>query len=216
MFDIIYSNSQDLIYGVGVYDSTSYSGTSSAQTYTIPSHNSVITVQGVTTFSSYKIYTNTSNNMDTNTSRNINFITGSGTTTDIYSWETHFCYSNSIVYVGDNEERKLKPSRELREELRLKKNALFRGTKLLESLLPKIEYDKFKETKALEVVTDNFLYKLKLGEKVKRISKDGKVERLCLVPKQRGLPDIDKLIGLKLLIEADEEYFNKTANVLNW
>jgi hypothetical protein len=218
---MVFANSQDLTYGYGVFDTygvSSSTGTTSAtnsQSYTISSPGGVITV-GAADYASGGWYVVPD--------RGIRVVTSSGTSTNsFFNYSTSnvlytpFTYYNEIIYIGDSEEVKKERERKDREEERLKKNALFRGTKLLESLLPQLEYKKFQETKALEVVTNDFLYKLQLGEKVRRVNKiTGKEERLCIVPKKGSLPDIDKLIGFKLLIEADEEYFNKTANVLNW
>jgi len=131
---------------------------------------------------------------------------------NLYYYPTHFS-DNSSYSTIDSEEEKRKLNRRSRHE----KNALYRGLTLLESIIPQIEYENFKKSKSLEVNTEDYLYKLQLGEKVKRLNKvTGKEDRLCIVTEREKLPAIDKLIGLKLLIESDEKYLTKIANVINW
>lgn len=82
---------------------------------------------------------------------------------------------------------------------------------LLELIGPK-QMEIYKKTGRLFVKGKNFDYVLRKEGGVFRLSKD-KVHDLCIhLAGQYQYPETDNIIGLKLLIEADEDKFNKTAN----
>lgn len=148
------------------------------------------------------------------------------TSTNNYTYWTTNNNLNSIIITTSNYSRSMYSNyfdyeTYLKEELqarkkteRLNKNAEMRANLLLESLLSEEELNQYSRNKSLLVKTDKYDYTLELGKKVVRYNRELNCnDILCVEPKTK-LPKIDKLIAFKCLIETDEDYFNKTANLI--
>lgn len=98
------------------------------------------------------------------------------------------------------------------EEHRRKEQAELTAQSLLEDLISKEDLEYYRETGRLLVKGRKYDYVIFKDAGVYRVDKD-KIHDLCIhLKKQYGFPKTDNVISLKLLIEANEKEFLKTAN----
>ena len=87
---------------------------------------------------------------------------------------------------------------------------------ILREFLTEAEYRQLCATGYLEVASPTQpgrVYRVPRGHGWVHILEGGRAsEHLCLQPKERDLPDADVLLLHKLLIQADEEFYLRTAN----
>ena len=114
-------------------------------------------------------------------------------------------------YIQIDQEENNRRYEEMQEK---KKEAEKVARDLLMELIGEKELQTYNETKRLFVKGKKFDYLLSQEGKVQRLEKD-KVVDLCIHLREKySYPNTDNLIGLKLLIEDNEEEFNEKANIM--
>lgn len=112
-----------------------------------------------------------------------------------------------------NRQSELESQSRYEKQHKEKENAERRAKELLLDLIGEKELKIYDKTGRLFVRGKEFDYIIPKEGFVQRIAKD-KVTDLCIHLQDRHkFPDTDNVISLKLLAEADEEGFNKLANV---
>ena len=176
----------------------------------------------------------------TNTDSYTNSVWESWTTTDSITGMTSTCYTDGVweewtqklVYVAEPtpwvrevttaEQRRargaqrridqIERDRKMSEEEERKRLAEVTAQELLEDLIGESALTLYNETKRLVVKGRKYDYVIRKQGGVYKIEK-GKVIDLCIhLKRQYTYPETDNVIALKILIEADEREFLKTAN----
>lgn len=134
-----------------------------------------------------------------------------------YTWrawseETSTSVERVEIEVTPEESKAYK--KKYRSERRKRKIAEARAKALLCILIGKKDLEVYKETGRLLVKGRKYDYLLDENGGVKQVAKN-KIVDLCVhLRNNHNLPKTDRVIGLKMAIEADEPHFLRTANVI--
>jgi hypothetical protein len=106
---------------------------------------------------------------------------------------------------------------QIAKENAARKDAETKAMALLERVVTPVEFECFEKNKYIEVVTDNFIYRIKSAGQTVILTKDWKTphKSACLQLTVPNAPQADRVVMEYLLIKNDEPRYLRTANLFN-